>query len=255
MNMEGGKNLQPKAAEQRKEGLITKGIFDMKEKLDSLLKRETMFTSFETCEKELDLLKKNGAYVELTTHEGELAAQNGLPSKYKDHPLLYGILQTPTFKKIIGDASNNVVVYEDTKEPMIVYHATPADIPLHEGLKPHLRKGSAPSILGTKESLLTTLRNRFKLFPMINLQLYFAQDAQSTKTKAVASTSGGNNTHVIYPCFIKISKPYLMNHPDESKYSWDNSDGTMNLESGVFSVKSEKQIMHLPFNFTEIYTS
>jgi hypothetical protein len=231
------------------------GLFlKVEEKIDSLLKKETMFTSFENCEKELDSMKENGTYVELKTPEGELAAENGLPSKYKDYPILYGVLKTPTFKKIIGDASNNLVVYEDTKEPMIVYHSTPIDIPLNEGLKPHIRRGGAPNVLGKKDSLLMSLRRKFKLFPMVNLQLYFAQDANSTKTKAAASTRERNDPHKIYPCFIKLSKPYIMDHPDESKYTWDSSDGTINLKSGDFSVKSEKQIMHIPFNFVGTYT-
>lgn len=249
MSMEGGQNFIPKPIEQIEGSPVKKGISDIKEKLDSLLKKETMFTSFENCEKELELMHKNGTYAELKTSEGELAAENGLPSKYKDYPLLYGILQTPTFKKTIGDGSNNFVVYEDTKEPMVVYHSTPIDIPLNEGLKPHKKRGNAPVVLGQKDSLLTSLRRKFKLFPMVNLQLYFAQDANSTKTKAAASTREGNDPHKIYPCFIRISKPYTMDHPDESEYSWDTSDGTLNIRSGDFSVKSEKQIMHIPFNF------
>lgn len=254
MNMEGGQNLIPRPIEQAKENSLKQGLLGAKEKLDSLLKKETMFTSFETCEKELELMQKNGTYAELKTSEGELAAENGLPSKYKDYPLLYGILQTPTFKKIIGDKANNLAIYEDTREPMVVYHSTPIDIPLNEGLKPHMKRGGASKVLGKKDNLLMSFRRKFKIFPMINLQLYFAQDANSTKTKAAASTRKTNDPHKIYPCFIRISKPYVMNNPDESKYSWDTSDGTINLESGDFSVKSEKQIMHIPFNFTGIYT-
>lgn len=254
MSMEGGQNFIPKPIEQGEGNPVKKGISDIKEKFDSLLKKETMFTSFENCEKELELMQKNGTYAELKTSEGELAAENGLPSKYKDYPILYGVLQTPTFKKIIGDASNNLAVYEDTNEPMVVYHSTPIDIPLDEGLKPHKKRGNPPNVLGQKDSMLVSLRRKFKLFPMINLQLYFAQDANSTKMKAAASTREKNDPHKIYPCFIRVSKPYIMDHPDESKYSWDTSDGTVEFESGDFSVKSEKQIMHIPFNFVGVYT-
>ncbi len=250
--MEGNKNFIPKPVEQKKDP-INKGLLDIKDKLDSLFKKETMFTSFETCEKELELLKKSSIYVELRTPEGELAAKNGLPSKYKDYPLLYGILQTPTFKKIIGNESDNFAIHPDTKEPMIVYHATPIDIPLHEGLKPHKKRGNPPNILGKKDTILMSFRRKFKLFPMVNLQLYFAQDANSTKTKAAASTRKRNDPHKIYPCFIKINNPYLMDGLNGSKHSWDTSDGTINNESGDFSVKSEKQIMHIPFNFIGSY--
>jgi len=205
-------------------------------------------------EKEILLKTVFRTSAEIKTTEGELAAENGLPSKYKDYPLLYGVLQTPTFKKIIGDASNNLAVYEDTKEPMVVYHSTPIDIPLDEGLKPNKKRANPVPVLGQQDSMIMSLRRKFKLFPMVNLQLYFAQDANSTKTKAAASTREKNDSHRIYPCFIRVSKPYIMDHPDESNYSWDTSDGTIELESGDFSVKSEKQIMHIPFNFTGVYT-
>lgn len=254
MRMEGGQNFIPKPLEQEKKSFIEKNLSEVREKLNSFLNKETMFSSFEECEKELELMKKEGVYTELKTIEGELAAENGLPSKYKDYPLLYGILQTPSFKKIIGDGPSNFAVYEDTKEPMIVYHSTPIDIPLDEGLKPNKKRGNPPNILGRKESILMSLRRKFKLFPMINLQLYFAQDANSTKTKAAASTRERNDPHKIYPCFIRINKPYIMDHSEGTKYSWDASDGIINVESGDFSVKSEKQIMHIPFNFVGTYT-
>jgi hypothetical protein len=54
MSMEGGQNFIPKPIEQQKESSLKKGLADVKEKIDSLLKKETMFTSFENCEKELD---------------------------------------------------------------------------------------------------------------------------------------------------------------------------------------------------------
>ncbi len=237
---------------------IQKGISAVKERLGSMFKKENMFTSFESCEKELESMKKEGTYIELKTSEGELAAENGLPSKYKDYPLLYGILQTPTFKKILGDQSNNFVVYEDTKEPMIVYHSTPIDIPLDEGLRPLKVRGGPPTVLGENDNIIMSIRRKFKLFPTTNLHLYFAQDVNSTKGKAAASTRKNNDPHKIYPCFIKINKPYIAAHNKEPEgYSWDASDGTITVNSKGdtdYSVKSEKQIMHIPFNFVGIYT-
>lgn len=232
--------------------LIVDEVENAYEQLNSFLKKGHMFEAFRACEQELESMKQRGEYQERRNEKGELVAENGEVSHFADYPEIYRILQTPTFRRVIG-TPGNVAIYQDTLEPVIVYHSTPIDIPEHEGLKPLKKRVGPGHVLGSKEGLLTSFRRHFKLFPLANMHLFFAEDPNSTKRKAAAATRTGNDPHKIYPCFIRIEKPYLIGGSERSTFSYDECDGIFNIDAKDFSVKSKDQVMQIPFNIAGIY--
>lgn len=72
--------------------------------------------------------------------KGEILSPNGMVSRLPNEDFVK-VSRTPTFKAWFGDWVNDPknsskVVYEDTGEPMVVYHGTASDIPITTGLLP-----------------------------------------------------------------------------------------------------------------------
>lgn len=232
---------------------------------------EHMFSDWETCIAEVRTMKGNGTLKELRTESGELAVQteHGLvPSHYKDHPLIYAALQTPTLKaKILREG--NLAIHFDTQEPRIVFHATPVDIPVEEGLRPKLERSGGVNITTRKKGMVARFRDRFNLHPLENYGLWFASIAETTKIKAAASTRTADADHVIYPCFIFLKNPRVIDY-DKDKHLRGQilgssggsrkagEDGIIRIysrsrENYDYSVKSPDQVIHIPLNMFGVY--
>jgi hypothetical protein len=111
----------------------------------SNLDRSTEKHSFELwdkCFKEIEGKKKDGDFdppIE-RNEKGEILAPNGMVSRLPNEDFVK-VTRTPTFKKWFGDWVNDPknsskVVYEDTGEPMVVYHGTRVEINLKDGIIP-----------------------------------------------------------------------------------------------------------------------
>ncbi len=223
-----------------------------------------MFETFNKCAAELEQMRADGSLMYVKTPEGELSVQseNGLiASKYNDDVFLYELFQTPTFKEFIGK-EKNFATLPDTGEPRLVYHATPVDIDTNEGLKPSIRSGRPLPVIGRKVSVTDRIRRKLDLYPKINHGLYFATIAETTKIKAQSADSKVYNEHMVYPCFIRINRPdvYDLADPDSKQDSTPNNqpDGEIRILSKEqdnidFAVKSQTQVMHVPFNPLGVY--
>jgi hypothetical protein len=111
--------------------------------------------------------------------KGEILAPNGMVSRLPNEDFVK-VTRTPTFKAWFGDWVNDPknsskVVYEDTGEPMVVYHGTDKDIPIDLGLDP------AMSVIS---------------FPYDGEVLYFAETFDDAK----------NFGSHVYECFLNIKK-------------------------------------------------
>lgn len=234
--------------------------------------KDHMFSDWEKCVEEVKKMKEAGTLIELRTEKGELAVRtkNGLtPSHFKHQPLIYAVLQTPTFrKKILKEG--NLAIHFDTKEPRVVFHATPVDIPVEQGLKPTRARTGKVNITTERKGIIRKIRDRYNLYPLQNYGLYFASIAETTKLKAAASTRTADADHALYPCFIYLKKPRMIDYDRDRHFrgrmfgdyddrNTSSNDGSIRIYSRAaenfdYMVKSEKQVMHVPLNMLGVYS-
>jgi hypothetical protein len=139
------------------------------------------------------------------------------------------ITRTPTFKAWFGDwmrdpVNASKVIYEDTGEPMVVYHGTRNNISLEEGLSEKYSKVN-PHTLGQKvvqfsDSIYYRRYGQFQCFIKILTPLYDPNRVEVSKLRE-----------------------YIRN---ESHDGFLRSDRDMN----IFGVYSKESIMHLPSDIT-----
>lgn len=160
--------------------------------------------------------------------KGEILAPNGMVSRLPNEDFVK-VTRTPTFKAWFGDWVNDPenaskVVYEDTGEPMVVYHGTSIDLHIELGLNP----------------AMSTIP-----FPYDGEVLYFAETFDDTKN------FGGH----VYECFLSIKK--LMSSSQFTPWiSEPQKDGYSGFEynlSGIDSIGifDKEKIMHLPSDITQ----
>ncbi len=165
-------------------------------------------------------------YIEINGEKKHLAP-NGEVSKL---PELYAkITRTPTFLNWFGDwtQSNKTnvskVVYEETDEPMLVFHGTKKFIQPEDGLRPILNEFD-----DAKSGKVFFSGNISGIYR--NMELTFNE----------------NTNEQIFQSFLNIKKPYI-GHPKYAPFLFFK-DGYLTRESDRFyaAATSAKQIMHLP---------
>lgn len=170
--------------------------------------------------------------------KGEILAPNGMVSRLPNEDLVK-VTRTPTFKAWFGDWVNDPenaskVVYEDTGEPMVVYHGTNRKIKVEEGIVP-----------------------KFWIFPeriFIN-QGYLKTNAHFTNEMSQAYAFGRIknifNKPTVFSLFLRVTKPVIIDSLISFKgiLNHDN-DGIIHTYGSFFGwqviVQHNSQIMHLP---------
>lgn len=171
--------------------------------------------------------------------KGEILAPNGMVSRLPNEDFVK-VTRTPTFKSWFGDwvsdsLNSSKVVYEDTGEPMVVYHGTDKHVPQEEGL-----------LIGTGEN------SKYLIDKIISRKTAYFTGSQAYVNHF--SSMHGNVESATFGCFLNIVDitKYINNSRHKIGLLFKiggGSDGFVfrNRKNGViFGVFNTKNIMHLP---------